>query len=192
MPTSLSRQEVHCRLRYRGFLRADGSLDRNALRNAIVELGWIYASDLKNNISEQTQLVDSLPEDVRQAYAEQYIKIYISLLIQKYTGVSLQGDEWALGSIFPVLEDFLSRVERQPKQSRNALRTKFTGVVLDLSKKNGKSVEEMLLILVRGLSDLDTFREITGAKYLLDVLYSAATVFEFVQDVCPLECEQVS
>lgn len=156
------------------------------MKDAIVELGWIYRSDFCDEISERARAVGTLSKGTPAAYGEAYLNAYLTTLLLQYLGISHASQDWFLETAFPVLEDFLSRAEGREKQDRHTMRLMFTEVLADMARKIGMPVESLLAQLAYAMAEPAAFRELTSLPTMLDNLYCAVLVCEFASDIVPV------
>lgn len=128
----LSPLEISQLLQCRGILKPDGGLNRNALKNSILEFSWIYYSDLCNSISDNVQRFDQLSTEERLAIGWKYLSTYLTVLLFKYLKLTHASQDWFVENAFPILEEFLSRCESVEKQDQHALRMKFAELIGDM------------------------------------------------------------
>lgn len=119
-------------LQCRGILKPDGSLNRNALKNSILEFSWIYYSDFCNSISDNVQKFDQLSTEERLAIGWKCLSTYLTVLLFKYLKLTHASQDWFVENAFPILEEFLSRSESLEKQDQHALRMKFAELIGDM------------------------------------------------------------
>ncbi len=111
MHSTLSSTEVFLRLRHRGIVRPGGYINRNAMRNAIIEYGWIYRSDLCHEIADSIDEFDSLTPDKRHELAHGYLNTYLSTMLMQYLELSHASQDWYVDHAFSLMEEFLARCE---------------------------------------------------------------------------------
>lgn len=83
-PSPLSPVEIYVRLRDRGFFRPDGSLDRNATKNAMIEWSWIRWADMCDQMAKSLCEMDALSPSLRKELGEGYLRAYMRSLMHRY------------------------------------------------------------------------------------------------------------
>ncbi len=182
----LSSTEVFLRLRHRGIVRPGGYINRNAMRNAIVEWGWIYRSDLCHDIADSINTFDSLTLEKRHELAHGYLGTYLTTMLMQYLELSHASQDWYVERAFPLLEEFLALCEWKEKMDRQALRMRFTDILVSVSGAVSVSVEKVLFQLACSLGEPKEFQKIIGSYSLLDLFYYWSLVTEFARDVYPI------
>lgn len=77
------------------------------MRNAIVEWGWIYRSDLCHEIADGIDAFDSLTLEKRHELAHGYLSSYLTTMLMQYLELSHASQDWFIEYAFLLLEEFL-------------------------------------------------------------------------------------
>lgn len=181
-------QRVQKDILYRGIFRGDGTtINRNNLKNAVLEYKWLFLSDLHGILADLSLRFNRHKNDVRQDYAEHFLKRYVTWRIDQYVGVSHASDDWFLENAYGPLENFLSLQTKSPKIERNEMRNRFVGILVDMAKDRNQDIPGCALWLMFLIHDIKQFRdfmeEYLPHTSLLHVFYVASIIGEFATDI---------
>lgn len=173
---------------YRGFFDKEGQINRNALKNELIEYSWLLVSDQKHSISMLNARYDEMSAETIKLGIDVYLNEYVKRQISDYMNYSLPPAKWFLANMYEPLEELIVRYYNTTKISRHEMRLRYLSVITETAKVKGLSIQECSLWFIASCRSIDSIKDLFYSVdrqiiQPLGILYIVSIIGEFAVDI---------